>query len=126
PATIQDDDRIEPLRRRRPFAHAFDIRELLYAEFRFRVRQRVEERGVVVQFLFNGLVQASIVILGAIGINLLYGVKKFANFAHGDMMTLGAYFTFVFLAGTRDVMTATLWAVFVAALAPGAHAVLIC
>ncbi|TMQ48355.1 MAG: hypothetical protein E6K71_07400 [Candidatus Eisenbacteria bacterium] len=125
PATIQDDDRIEPLRRRRPFAHAFDIRELLYAEFRFRVRQREEERGVVVQFLFNGLVQASIVILGAIGINLLYGVKKFANFAHGDMMTLGAYFTFVFLGGTRDLMTAAIWAVFVVALAGVVQEVLI-
>lgn len=80
---------------------------------------------MVVQFLFNGLVQASIVILGAIGINLLYGVKKFANFAHGDMMTLGAYFTFVFLGGTRDLMTAAIWAVFVVALAGVVQEVLI-
>jgi branched-subunit amino acid ABC-type transport system permease component len=52
---------------------------------------------MVVQFIFNGLVQASVILLGALGLNLLYGVKKFANFAHGDLMTLGAYFTLFFL-----------------------------
>src|SRR5437016_12766886 len=71
---------------------------------------------VVVQFLFNGLVQASLVILGAIGINLLYGVKKFANFAHGDMMTLGAYFTLVFFGLTHDLVVGAFYAVFVVAL----------
>jgi len=71
---------------------------------------------MVVQFLFNGLVQASIVILGAIGINLLYGVKKFANFAHGDMMTLGAYFTLVFFGLTHDLVVGAFYAVFVVAL----------
>lgn len=29
--------------------------------------------------------------LGAVGVTLVYGVLKMSNFAHGDMMTLGAY-----------------------------------
>ncbi len=44
-----------------------------------------------IQFLFDGLVYSGIVLLGALGVSLIYGVKRFANFAHGDMMTLGAY-----------------------------------
>ena len=46
---------------------------------------------MVVEFIMSGLVDASIILFGSIGLSLLYGVKKFANFAHGDMMTLGAY-----------------------------------
>lgn len=46
---------------------------------------------MVVEFLLSGLVDASIILFGSIGLSLLYGVKKFANFAHGDLMTLGAY-----------------------------------
>ncbi|HYM40049.1 MAG TPA: branched-chain amino acid ABC transporter permease, partial [Thermoplasmata archaeon] len=34
-------------------------------------------------------------VLGASGLSLTYGVKKFANFAHGDLMTVGAYLAFV-------------------------------
>ncbi len=33
----------------------------------------------------------SIITLGAVGLTLIYGIVRFANFAHGDMMTLGAY-----------------------------------
>jgi branched-chain amino acid transport system permease protein len=69
----------------------------------------------VVQFLFNGVVQASIVLMGAVGINLLYGVKKFANFAHGDMMTMGAYFTWYFLPRS-DFVVATIYAAVIVAM----------
>ena len=46
----------------------------------------------VLQLIFYGLVLGSIIVLGAIGLTLTYGILNFANFAHGDMMTLGAYF----------------------------------
>ena len=36
----------------------------------------------------------SIIGLGAIGLTLTYGVMKFANFAHGDLMTLGMFLAF--------------------------------
>ena len=38
-----------------------------------------------------GIVLGSIIALGAIGLTLLYGILRFAHFAHGDLMTLGAY-----------------------------------
>jgi branched-chain amino acid transport system permease protein/neutral amino acid transport system permease protein len=36
--------------------------------------------------------------LGAVGLTLIYGIVRFANFAHGDLMTLGAYVTMLFTA----------------------------
>jgi len=42
--------------------------------------------------LIPGLVLGSIYALGAIGITLTFGILRFANFAHGEIMTLGAYF----------------------------------
>ena len=42
-------------------------------------------------FLIPGLVVGSIYALGAIGVSLVFGNLRFANFAHGAMMTAGAY-----------------------------------
>ncbi len=53
---------------------------------------------MVLQFILNGIVLGSIIVLGATGLSLIYGVRRFANFAHGDMMTLGAYFVWTFAA----------------------------
>lgn len=39
----------------------------------------------------NGLVSGTYFALGAAGLTLVYGVLKLINFAHGDMLTLGAY-----------------------------------
>ena len=51
-------------------------------------------------FFFNkvivaGTVLGSIYALGAIGVTLIFGILRFAHFAHGDMMTLGAFIAFV-------------------------------
>lgn len=43
------------------------------------------------QLFASGLVFSSIVILGSIGLALVYSVGDFPNFAHGDLMTVGAY-----------------------------------
>jgi branched-chain amino acid transport system permease protein/neutral amino acid transport system permease protein len=45
----------------------------------------------MLQLVLNGIVTGSILVLGAIGLTLTYGILRFANFAHGDIMTLGAY-----------------------------------
>ncbi len=42
-------------------------------------------------YLIPGIVLGSIYALGAIGLSMLFGILRFAHFAHGDMMTLGAY-----------------------------------
>ena len=36
----------------------------------------------------------SVYALGAIGVTLIFGILRFAHFAHGDMMTLGAFIAF--------------------------------
>lgn len=43
------------------------------------------------ELLVYGIVLGSIIALGAIGLTLLYGILRFAHFAHGDLMTFGAY-----------------------------------
>ena len=46
-----------------------------------------------------GVVTGSVLALGAIGLTLIYGVLKFAHFAHGDSMMLAAYIAFFALTG---------------------------
>jgi branched-chain amino acid transport system permease protein len=38
-----------------------------------------------------GIVLGAIYAVGAIGITLVFGILRFAHFAHGDMATLGAF-----------------------------------
>ena len=45
------------------------------------------------QATLNGLVAGSYLGLGAIGLTLVFGVLRLVNFAHGDLLTAGAYFT---------------------------------
>ena len=52
----------------------------------------------LLQLLIFGIVLGSILTLGAIGVSLIFGILRFAHFAHGDMMTLGAYFALIFVA----------------------------
>jgi neutral amino acid transport system permease protein len=53
----------------------------------------------VAQRTVNGLVDASYIALGAVGMTLLYGILRLVNFAHGDMLTLGAYVALLFDVG---------------------------
>lgn len=46
-----------------------------------------------------GIVTGSVLALGALGLTLIYGVLKFAHFAHGDSMMLSAYVAFFALTG---------------------------
>ncbi len=52
----------------------------------------------LLQLLVFGIVFGSILTLGAIGVSLIFGILRFAHFAHGDMMTVGAYFALIFVA----------------------------
>lgn len=42
-----------------------------------------------------GLVTASILALASMGLTLQFGITNFVNFAYGDFLTLGAYFSWV-------------------------------
>lgn len=49
----------------------------------------------ILQLLIYGIVLGCILALGAIGVSLIFGILRFAHFAHGDMMTLGAYLAYL-------------------------------
>jgi branched-chain amino acid transport system permease protein len=49
----------------------------------------------VLQLVLFGVVVGSIIALGAVGVSLIFGILRFANFAHGDLMTLGAYLALI-------------------------------
>jgi branched-chain amino acid transport system permease protein/neutral amino acid transport system permease protein len=51
------------------------------------------------ELLVYGIVLGSIIALGAIGLTLVYGIIRFANFAHGDLMTAGAYIALFVISG---------------------------
>src|SRR5664279_6464194 len=42
-----------------------------------------------------GFVTGCVYALGAIGVTLIFGILRFAHFAHGDMMTLGGFVSFL-------------------------------
>jgi len=42
-------------------------------------------------YIIPGLVLGAVYALAAAGVSLVYGVMRFANFAHGDLMSWGAY-----------------------------------
>lgn len=47
------------------------------------------------QAIMDGLVAGSMIGLGAVGITLTYSILRFANFAHGEFISWGAYFALV-------------------------------
>ena len=56
--------------------------------------------------LISGTVIGCIYALGAVGVTLVFGILRFANFAHADLMTFGAYLALVLSAafsGGREI-----------------------
>ncbi len=53
----------------------------------------------MVELIVYGIVLGSIISLGAIGLTLVYGIIRFANFAHGDLMSAGAYIALFMVTG---------------------------
>lgn len=51
-----------------------------------------------VQVFLNGLTLGSLYALIALGYTLVYGILRFINFAHSDIVTYGAWLAFVFAA----------------------------
>jgi branched-chain amino acid transport system permease protein len=63
-------------------------------------------------FFFNhaimgGLVISSIYAMGAIGVTLVFGILRFAHFAHAEMMTAGALFALVLTIAAPGIDAAT-------------------
>jgi len=53
----------------------------------------MQELEISLQVLFWGLYSGCIYILLATGLNLIFGVMKTVNFAHGEFLMIGAYVT---------------------------------
>ena len=50
----------------------------------------------IIEQLINGLRTGSIYALIALGYTMVYGIAKMINFAHGDIIMVGAYALYVF------------------------------
>ena len=46
----------------------------------------------MMQFLADGILNASLIALGALGLSMTYNVLRFANFAQGEILAIGSYF----------------------------------
>ena len=71
----------------------------------------------ILQHFMNGLTLGGIYALIALGYTMVYGILKFINFAHGDILMVGAYiglFAFNALRGSAPLGTWTIIAFFIA------------
>ncbi|MBW9118150.1 branched-chain amino acid ABC transporter permease [Rhizobium cauense] len=59
------------------------------------------------QFLMDGLVAGAMIGLGAIGVTLTYSILRFANFAHGELLSWGAYIAMA-ISGALGMLSTTL------------------
>lgn len=66
--------------------------------------------GYIIQQLVNGLILGSMYALVAIGFSMIYGIVRLINFAHGDIVMIGA-FTTLALVGTAGTLPFPLVAV---------------
>lgn len=66
----------------------------------------------LIQQLINGMHVGSIYAMIALGYTMVYGIVKLINFAHGDIMMMGAYVAFVCIA----VFNLPIWLVLIIAM----------
>ncbi|GAB1577350.1 MULTISPECIES: branched-chain amino acid ABC transporter permease [Bordetella] len=74
--------------------------------------------ALVIQGLVNGLILGTLYGLIGVGLNVIFGVLRVVNFAHGEFLVLGAYFAYYLLenAGVNPLLALPLgFAVFFAA-----------
>ncbi|MCB8881425.1 branched-chain amino acid ABC transporter permease [Acidisoma cellulosilytica] len=64
-----------------------------------------------IQHLADALSLGSLFALTALGISLLFGIMRLVNFAHGDLITIGAYALIVPSSNPNAVMFIGLWPV---------------
>jgi len=72
----------------------------------------------LLQHLINGLTLGAIYSLIALGYTMVYGILKFINFAHGEILMIGAYAAYLFYSFLYDPTQSSLFimAIFIGAL----------
>jgi branched-subunit amino acid ABC-type transport system permease component len=58
---------------------------------------------MIVQALADGIFTGAIISLGAIGLSLTLQIMRFANFAHAEFMTIGAYLALAHMLGRGEM-----------------------
>ena len=53
--------------------------------------------STIVSQLFNGLQSGSVYALVALGYSMVYGIIMLLNFAHGDIIMVGAYIAWIMM-----------------------------
>jgi branched-chain amino acid transport system permease protein len=66
------------------------------------------------QLILNGVIAGSIYALFAVGLTMVYGVFRFINFAHGELIAWGAYLALLF---TQTLLSLPIYYAFPPALA---------
>ena len=63
----------------------------------------------LLSYLCNGISLGSVYAIIALGYTMVYGIAKMLNFAHGDVIMIGAYVTFccIELRGTSSPCSGT-------------------
>jgi urea transport system permease protein len=138
-AELADPDRAKRLAAASALAGATDlrVRSLLQArlagEDDAEVRAAVEGAFAAVQArlrlvgwaetLFQGISLGSVLLLAAIGLAITFGVMGVINMAHGEMIMLGAYTTFVVQEVFRAFLPAAWFDLYLLAAIPAALAV---
>ena len=56
------------------------------------------------QVVVDGLINGALIGLGAIGVTLTYSILRFANFAHGEFITFGAYAAMAIAGGVATLV----------------------
>lgn len=79
------------------------------------------------QLTVNGLITGTILALAGLGATLVFGIQRVANFAHGELLTFGAYVGLVLNTSFgQNIVVSTIGAmVATAALAVGLHFVVL-
>lgn len=73
----------------------------------------------VVQLLADGVMLGILIALGALGLNLVFGTTGLTNFAHGEMITLGAFVALLFNSAGLHIIIAAPLSVIVCAVVFG-------
>lgn len=63
----------------------------------------------LIQQLINGLVLGSVYALVALGYTMVYGILQLINFAHGDVLMIGAMVSLTVLGIIKAVAPSTPW-----------------
>lgn len=71
----------------------------------------------LVQTLIFGLALGGVIAICAVGLTLSYGVTRFINFAYGEFLTLGAYFSMALMAAGLGLLPALVVSVVVVGIA---------